>query len=270
MQALDRQFAALGAMETLARQDTPVHRLDPRAKLLTTLAFVAAVVSCDRYAISVLLPFLVYPVVLASVGRVPAGCILRKVAMVSPFAILVGVFNPLFDRTPWLSLGGLELSGGWVSFLSILLRFGLTVGTTLILLACTGIYRLGLAASSLGVPGVFVMQVLFLYRYLFVLWQEALRTVRAILLRSPDQERLPMAAYTHFLGALLLRTLDRAERIHTAMRCRGFAGQVCLLQPLRLRAADVLFTVGWCACFVAFRCGDLSRRLGSLITEGHP
>lgn len=269
MQVLDQQFAELGAMEALARQDSPVHRLDPRAKLVTTLAFVIAVVSCDRYSISGLLPFLLYPTVLATVGRIPAGCILRKLAVVSPFALLVGVLNPCLDRTPLLSLGGVAVSGGWVSFLSILLRFGLTLGATLVLLACTGVYRLSLAAESLGVPSVFVMQVLFLYRYLFVLWQEALRMVRAILLRSPDQARLPMAAYTQFLGTLLLRTLARAERIHTAMRCRGFTGQVCLLQPLRLRVADVLFCAGWVVCFLAFRFGNVAQRLGSLITEGY-
>ena len=268
MQVLDQQFAELGAMEALARQDSPVHRLDPRAKLVTTLAFVIAVVSCDRYSISGLLPFLLYPTVLATVGRIPAGCILRKLAVVSPFALLVGVLNPCLDRTPLLSLGGVAVSGGWVSFLRSC-SVSPTLGATLVLLACTGVYRLSLAAESLGVPSVFVMQVLFLYRYLFVLWQEALRMVRAILLRSPDQARLPMAAYTQFLGTLLLRTLARAERIHTAMRCRGFTGQVCLLQPLRLRVADVLFCAGWVVCFLAFRFGNVAQRLGSLITEGY-
>ncbi len=60
-------------MDQMARQDTPIHRLDPRAKILTTLAFIGVTVSFGRYEIAALLPLILFPVVLLALGRVPAG-----------------------------------------------------------------------------------------------------------------------------------------------------------------------------------------------------
>jgi energy-coupling factor transporter transmembrane protein EcfT len=98
MAQIDSQVFDIGYMDRLSRLDTPVHRLDPRAKLLTTLVFVVTVVSFGKYEISALLPFFLYPVVLAAVGEIPLGYLLKKIAVVSPFAIMLGIFNPFFDR----------------------------------------------------------------------------------------------------------------------------------------------------------------------------
>ncbi len=88
----------IGYMDTLACGDSLLHRLDPRAKLITTLVFIVSVVSFNKYALSALIPFLIYPIVLISVGNLPLGYILRKLLVVSPFAILVGIFNPFMDK----------------------------------------------------------------------------------------------------------------------------------------------------------------------------
>ncbi len=268
MGLIDAHFAELGALEELARGDSPIHRLDPRAKLITTLAFIVTVVSFNVYEIAALLPLLLYPVVLVSLGNLPAAYLLRKMAIVSPFAILVGIFNPILDHSTHMLVGSLTIAGGWLSFLSILIRFALTVTAALILVASTGIHSLALALQRLGAPNVFVMQLLFLYRYLFVLTQEALRTFRAITLRSIDRKTMSMKTYGHFLGSLLLRTLDRAQRIHVAMRCRGYDGHIRLARPLRMKPVDVAFVAAWCLCFVAIRIGDVPQRLGEFFMGG--
>jgi len=56
-----------------------------------------------------------------------------------------------------------------VSFLSIMLRFTLTVASALLLVATTGFNGVCLALDTLGAPKAFVVQLFFLYRYLFVL-----------------------------------------------------------------------------------------------------
>ncbi|MBE0617670.1 MAG: cobalt ECF transporter T component CbiQ, partial [Proteobacteria bacterium] len=184
MASIDASFFDVGRLDRLARQDTPVHRLDPRIKLLTTLLFLVSVVSFGKYEISALLPFFLYPVALASAGRIPFGYLSKRLLTVAPFAVLVGIFNPFLDRGTLLHLGELEVSGGWVSFFSIQVRFCLTVGTALVLIAVTSFQGLCAALQRLGVPQVLTVQLLFLYRYLFVLGEEAVRLVRARALRS--------------------------------------------------------------------------------------
>ena len=126
----------------------------------------------------------------------------------------------------------------------------------------------GIAAAMerLGVPKAFTVQILFLYRYLYVLAEEALRLTRARSLRTFGGRGAGFRPYVSLLGHLLLRTLDRAERIHQAMLGRGFDGEVRLLRVLRFRAADLAFTLGWSAAFALMRVLDAPHFLGGLIT----
>lgn len=255
----------LGHMDRLSRQDTVIHRLDPRAKLVTTLAFVVCVVSFPRHEISAMAPFSFYPLVLALAGRIPGRYILKKMLWVAPFAILLGIFNPLIDTRPLVTLGPVSLSGGWVSFVSLLARFVLTVSAALTLIAVTGFDRVCLALDRLGTPRVFVVQLMFLYRYLFVLADETLRMARARSLRN-FSGRASTAQYGNLLGHLLLRTLDRARRIHQAMLCRGFDGEVKALGLARPGVKDIAFVLCWTAFFIAARLANLPQRLGGAIT----
>jgi cobalt/nickel transport system permease protein len=265
---IDLALFDIRRLDELGYQDSPVHRLDPRAKVLTTLAFVVAVVSFHKYTVSALLPFLLFPVGLGALGRLPPGYLLKKILLVAPFALMVGAANPFFDQEPLVRVGPLTLSGGWVSYGSILLRFVLTIGAALVLIATTSFSGVCLALVRLGVPKVLAIQLLFLYRYLFVLTEEATRLVRARALRSFHGKGMGFRVFAGVLGNLLLRTMDRAQRIHLAMLCRGFDGEIRLANPLRLRAADVAYTAACLGGFTLFRVVDVPRHLGQLLLGG--
>lgn len=256
-------LAQFGLLDALARRRSPVHRLDPRAKLLATLVYIVAVVSFGKYELSALLPFALYPIVLIAAADLPVGWLLKRLLWVSPFAVLLGLFNPLLDREPLVVLGPLALSGGWISFLSILLRFALTVSAALVLIAVTGLESVIAAMQRLGVPAVFTTQLLMLYRYVYVLIEETARVLRARSLRAFGR-RLDIAALGPLAGHLLLRTLDRAERLSQAMSCRGFTGTIHTTRPLRFGLADALFLAGWSALFLLFRLVDVPQAVGTL------
>lgn len=267
MAKIESAFFDIGTLDTLAGRETPIHRLDPRAKLLTTLIFVVTVASFDRYEISGLLPFILFPVSLVALGDLPAGYLAKKLLLVAPFAFFIGVFNPLLDREVLITLGPIEISGGWISFASILLRFALTIGAALILIATTSFTGVCMALERLGAPRVFAVQLLLLYRYLFVLIDEGVRLVRARALRSFGRRGMGMTIFGHLAGQLLLRTLDRARRIHLAMLCRGFTGDIRMLRSNRIGPPEIIFTLGWSAAFVLMRFYNLPHLLGGLLTE---
>jgi len=267
MAKIESAFFDIATLDTLAGRDTAVHRLDPRAKLVTTLVFVVTVASFDKYEISALLPFFLFPVAMIALADLPAGYLLKKLLLVSPFALFIGVLNPFLDRQTLVELGPLAISGGWVSFGSILLRFTLTVGAALILIATTSFPGVCMALEKLGTPRVFAVQLLLLYRNLFVLVDEGSRMVRARALRSFHGRGREMAVFGQMIGQLLLRTLERARRIHLAMLCRGFDGEIRLPRPLKIGRAEVLFTLGWSAAFILLRLYNLPRLVGGLLTE---
>jgi cobalt/nickel transport system permease protein len=264
---IERTLFEIGALDQMALQDTPLHRLDPRTKLITAMGFILTVVSFGRYELAALLPLTLYPVALAAMGDLPAGYLLRKLLIASPFALFVGMFNPLLDRTPLLFIGSVAVSGGWISFLSILTRFCLTVSAALILVGSTGFSPVCMALGRLGMPRIFAAQLLFLYRYIFVLTEEGLRMVRARNLRSFGNKGTGVRIYGHMLGQLLLRTMDRAQRIHQAMLCRGFDGEVRLVRHCRFTSTDVAFIAGWFVYFGLARAFNLPQILGGVVTR---
>lgn len=267
MLAIDGSFLDFKQLDLLAMRQTAVHRLDPRAKVLTTLCFILCVVSFHKYEISAMLPFLIYPVALVALGDLPVGYIARKIVIVIPFALLVGLFNPVFDRQVVMQIGSLDISGGWISCLSILLRAILTASAAIILVAITGFPAICEALEKLKMPQAFAVQLLFLYRYIFVLTDEGVRTARARQLRTFGKRGLGMRHFGSLVGHLLLRTWERAERIHMAMLARGFSGQVhATRRQGHFGRPEVLFLTAWVALFLLMRLYNAPQLLGSFFT----
>jgi cobalt/nickel transport system permease protein len=133
--------------------------------------------------------------------------------------------------------------------------------------AITGVDGVCQALERLGVPRVFALQIGFLHRYTFVLAEEAGRMLRARELRS-NGRALAMREFGPLAGHLLLRTWDRARRIHLAMLARGFEGDYHARQRLRFTAKDALFLFGWCAGFLCLRLVNLPMWLGQILTGG--
>ncbi|MFH1367745.1 MAG: cobalt ECF transporter T component CbiQ [Elusimicrobiota bacterium] len=254
----------LGYMDTLAAGDSPLHRLDPRAKVIATLAFIVAVVSFDKYSLSGLTPFFIFPLAMIAAGGLPAGYLLKKILLVSPFAVLIGIFNPLIDRGVLVHVGMAGISGGWISFLSIIMRFALTVSAALVLVSLTGFNSVCESLLKFGVPKSFVVQLMLFNRYMFILTDEAERMARARMLRSFGSGPMGLGVFASLAGQLLTRTLDRAERIYRAMCCRGFDGHIHIIRPMKFGYRDLIFVLGWVFLFILFRFYNLPLIIGSL------
>ena len=266
MATLESGLYNLGWLDQFAAGNTTAHRLDPRAKVVTTFVFLVCVVSFGKYDLAGLAPFVLYPIVLASMSGMPGRELGKRLAVAAPFALAVGVFNPLLDRTVIATLGPIEITAGWISYASIVTRFLLTASAALLLVGTTGMTNVCAAVERLGVPDIFATQLLLLYRYIFVLAEEGMRLSRARSLRSFDRRGLGPSVYANMLGHLLLRTLARARRVFEAMQCRGFDGRIRMNRPLKMTGLDWAFMLGWSAAFVLFRTVNVPLLLGGAVT----
>lgn len=266
MPALESSLHELGWLDQFAARDTSAHRVDPRAKTVVVAVYLACVVSFGRYELLGFVPFVLFPVALASQSGMPARELFKRVIWAAPFALAVGIFNPLLDREVFGYIAGIAVTGGWVSFASICARVLLTTSVAVLLIGTTGMQRVCAGIERLGVPDVFTTQLLLLYRYIFVLIEEVLRLSRARALRSFGKRGMGMTVYGNILGHLLLRTVARAQRVYEAMQCRGFDGRVRLQSRLRMRGSDYAFMLGWSAAFLVFRFVNVPLVLGTLVT----
>lgn len=245
-------------IDRFSQGESPIHRLDARAKLLAVLAYTGVLVSFDRYAVAALVPMTIAPLAMLWLGRIPLWFALRRVLLLSPFIAMLCLFSPFYDRAIHLVAFGpwrFGVAGGWLTAASIAVKFALGV-LALTALTCTTPFALLLEAMrKLRAPRLLVMQLGFLYRYLFVLIGEAMRIRRARdfrgAARAPAGRRL--RAVGGVIGSLFVRTLDRSERIHMAMRARGYRGEPHSLSPLRFTPADAVLLLALAAYLVCCR-----------------
>jgi cobalt/nickel transport system permease protein len=252
-------------LDDLARKKTYIHRIHPLAKLLTTVVYLTVVVSFGRYEISSLLSFVFYPVLIIAFAELPVAPILKRILLVEPFIIGIGILNPLFDNYT-VVLGGIAISRGWVTFLAIFIKCGLTVAASILLIATTGMDRLAAALRMLKIPKIFVLQFLLTYRYISVLIEEVSRMQRAYSLRAPGPKGIHGSVWGSFAGQLILRTFERAQRVYQSMSLRGFTGEYNTGDVAKVSFKDFAYLAGWSLFFIIARIYNIPMLIGSLFT----
>lgn len=228
--------------------DSLLHRLDPRTKLVTTLAFVLMVVATPAGEWKAFALYFVLAATVVALSRVPVLHLWKRSLVIVPFVLLVAAFLPFlkpgevagsFNIGAWqvsVSYSGLEL------FWSIAVKAWLSVLSMLLLSSTTPFPTLLQGLRRLGLPRVMVTLLSFMYRYIFVLVEEATGMQRARESRSFGGKRLwQIRSVGNIIGTLFIRSYERGERVYRAMLSRGFEGEVRTMNKGRLARADVGF-----------------------------
>ncbi len=240
-----------------------VHRLDPRVKVVVALLFILTVslMPFGAFASYALLLVLAWGAALAA--DTGWGYLLKRSFIALPFA-LAAVTLPFTIPGQTVAViplfGGLAVSAeGLVRFASILIKSWISVQMAVLLIVTTPFPALLAALTALGAPQPLVAIISFMYRYLFVLSDEALRLRRARAARSGEQPGLRSGGALlwrgkvagQMVGSLMLRSFERSERIYNAMLARGYAGEMRTLQPMALTAGDLAVLAGAVALLAA-------------------
>jgi cobalt/nickel transport system permease protein len=226
-----------------------IHRLDPRTKVLCALAFIltASLLPAGEWLQYALL--LSVPLFVSSLALGGPGYALRRSFIVLPFALAAITLPFTAPGERVTILGGLSVSvEGTMRFLSIVLKSWISAQMAILLVATTAFPDLLWGLRALHVPRVLVSIVGLMYRYIFVLTDEAMRLMRARAARSGAVDgrraggRLAWRGRVTggMVGNLALRSLERSERIYDAMVARGYTGEVRHFAPPRLTANDYI------------------------------
>lgn len=132
----------------------------------------------------------------------------------------------------------------------------------LILIATTPMDRLAHQLIRIKIPKIFVMQIMLTYRYLGLLIAEAGSMMTAYHLRSSRQKGIRIEHAGTFMGQLLLRSFDRAEKVYVAMKLRGFNGEYHFALSEKMRFGDYIYGLALCAVFLLMRWFNFSVIIG--------
>lgn len=231
-----------------------LHRADARVKLPVTVAYIFAV-TLTPVGHWLALGLLAAPLALAvAFSRLSPLLVLRRSALALPFmlAAVPLLFTKEGDTLFSLPLVGWDASEeGLMAVATILAKSWLSVTAAVVLTATTPSIELLRALRSLAMPRIIVATVSFMYRYIFVIGEEALRLMRARDSRSAETEgrksdgSLSWRARVlgNMVGSLFLRSYERSERVYAAMQARGYDGELRFLSVPALRATEIMLAV---------------------------
>ncbi len=239
-----------------------VHYLDPRVKVVATLLYIFAVGITPEgvwWAFCIQFGYLLVVILMADLNIFYT---IRRSFIAVPFvlAALAVPFTtpgPEMLQLPWLEWTITQT--GLIRFSSILLRSWLAVQAAILLTATTRVPDMFWALAALRFPRLLVATIRFMYRYLFVLADEASRMLRARASRSPEIKGSSRPSMIwqgrvagSMVGSLFLRSIERSERIYEAMLSRGYDGKIRTLFRFEMRHSDWIFisSVGICLAMV--------------------
>ena len=265
MNKMQKALAELSEMDELAARKSPVHALHPAAKLLTTIAYILITLSFDKYDLSGIIPMVLWPVLMYQISGVELRTCFYKLRIVLPLVMAVGLFNPLFDKEIMLTVGGVGVSGGVISMITLMLKGVFCLMASFLLMATTKIDSLCAALRKLHVPAMMVSLLQLTYRYVGVMTEELAVMTDAYHLRAPGQKGIHISAWGSFLGQLLLRSMDRAQELYASMLLRGYHDHFHYADIERFKLRDALFMAGCILFFILLRYGNIAQLLGGLV-----
>jgi len=249
-------------LDRYSNLDSPVHRLDARAKIVLFFTLTVVCVTTPATAYYAFGGYLLVLLVLLLASRLPLKHVFGRSLIVVPFVLMVAAFIP-FLKTDVIgggyNLGGITVSrSGLLVLWNVVVKSSVGVLSTILLSSTTPFGRLLKGFERLKAPHIFTTIAAFMYRYSFVLVDEAMRMKQARDSRNFKGKWIWDArAIGHMIGNLFMRSYERGERVYLAMLARGYDGRARTLEGEKISAPDILFVIAVMTLVV------LARVLGS-------
>ncbi|MFQ5646683.1 MAG: cobalt ECF transporter T component CbiQ [bacterium] len=216
------------AIDKYATLDSSIHRWDPRIKILSLL-FVIFIIGTIKTLETALAAFIL-AVILAAFSGLPFDFIFKRLKIVLFFLL------PFFLVLPFSITGGetyhlyyLNASSTGLRLAATIFLRGVAIVTLVFPMLSTSQFEISLKAlERLKVPASFIQILMFSYRYIFVFSDEMSRMNTALTSRG-FKKKFNLATFKilgNFVGVLLLRSFERAERVLYAMQSRGYKGNL--------------------------------------------
>ncbi len=230
-------------MPTFPGGDSPIHRLDPRVRIVAAAVF--AIILALGHNFGALLFGLALAGALAILARLPLAFAARRLLALNLFIALLALTLPA--STPGETVGqvfNLTLSReGFLLAGTIALKSNAILLAGMALVSTIETVRLSHALRRLWLPAKLTQLLFLTVRYADVIQREYQSLANGLKVRA-FRLRLnwhSLRTIGYVVGTLLLRSFSRSERIMAAMKCRGFHGEFYTLDTLALAWRDGFF-----------------------------
>lgn len=262
-------MVTLTDIERESYKNSPIHRLDPRIKLLFTLVIIIYVVSLPRIHeknIVRLFSIEIYLLLLVLVAGLDLRYFFLRILAILPFGLAIALIQPFLrpsfmeTYTPYpLDLPfGLSITYEGLAFGSTLLaKFMVCITTVVLFSSTTRLRDMVAAADRIGIPKEFTLLLSMMVRYLFLFWAVLKRIRIAQQTRLFDiwnkdaPRRWVIEQVGNSISSIFIRSYEQGERTYISMLCRGYgSGHEKAYYRTKIQTQDIFFLLLSASCIL--------------------
>ena len=215
--------------DELASIDSPIHNIEGRIKLITTVFIIIVCVVSKELFIPIILEIMLLAIL--KIAKLSYVNSFRRLLMLLPFGGAIIIFQPFIQpgnviwRYSWLTItdGGLN----WAVLLLVRLIVCLTA--IIIYSSTTPLQEMASSFRKLKMPRDLAMILSIMVRFLFLFVDELAAIRKSQKSRNfdihgsntPYKWRVKQVGYT--IGMMFLKSYEQGERVHKSMVSRGFS-----------------------------------------------
>ena len=239
----------ISEIDRYAGLSSPIHRWDPRLRIISIIALIFAIVLL--YDLSLIVISTIFAIVLVYISKIPFSFILKRLRLVFVFVLPFFIIIPFtFTHTgvAIASFGEIVVSYRGpesVLFAAMIVLKALTA--VMLIFPMIGTSRIDItikALEGLHMPNQLVQMFAFTYRYIFVLSDEFTRTERSLASRGFKRrtDMYTIVTISKSIAMLFVKSYERADRVFYAMRSKGYSGKIATLHEFNTRRQDWINT----------------------------
>ena len=233
MNDISKSIYNIRKIDELGDMNTVLHRIDPSIKIIVTIIYVIKVLSMKQFRMLDTICIVSYPLIVFILGKIPVKFILKKIIFVLPIVLGISLINLIID-----------FSYSEIYFSALLLfKCAFALIGALLLIVTTGMNDLAFGLKKLKIPHILIMQILMLYRYIILMMEECYKVKSAYELRTLGEKSMTIKDYGQIIGRMLLKIIDKSEKVYEAMKLRGFDGEIYINSNKKAGCVDILYLV---------------------------
>ena len=242
----DNDVSLGGLNSSGASWRSPMALIDARVKIV--VAIIWSVLLAALSSIPAALIALGGSLGLIVLARWPWPNLGKRLLAVNFFILFMWLMLPFSFSSPGrvvASIGPLDVTKeGLELALLLTIKANAILIAVIALLATSPLFVLAAAGRKMYFPEKLVNLFLLTIRYFYVMYQEFLKLRNAMRIRGfkAGLNRNTLNGVANLAGSLLVRSFDRADRVHRAMLCRGYTGVIWVRSDFSIKRKDMAFS----------------------------
>ena len=194
--------------------ESPLHHLDARLKVAAAAILVCCIATLPPERLYALFAFIAFILALWTTAGLPIRFLAKRILILLPFIAIIAL--------PAVLGAGAHAGLAGAAAIGVMLRAAAAIAAFSLLTSTTPFPKLIAALEWFRLPDIIISIASFIYRFIYILIDEFERLELGRRSREMSRNtRLAWKARAWMVGSFLIRSMERAERVHMAMLARG-------------------------------------------------